>query len=100
MSTALLQNPEAQKRFHRRINRKPPALFESANRRRDRIRNKRAFDAERRMQKPETAPEEAPAPKQVDPQLAAKLEAYRAAEAKRREKKQEALERRKHRPRY
>jgi len=94
------RSPQAQKRFQKRINHRPPARVESANGRRDRLRNKKAFDQEHREQKT-GAPVPAPTPSpQTDETLAAKLRAYREAEERRRDKKAEALERRKRKPRY
>lgn len=96
------RSSQAQKRFQKRINHRPPARVESANGRRDRLRNKKVFDQEHRAQKT-GAPVSAPPPQAneaLNDALAAKLRAYREAEERRRDKKAEALERRKRKPRY
>lgn len=98
MTSVVERSPQAQKRFQKRINRRPLARIESANGRRDRLRNKKVFDQEHRVQKT-GAPVSAPPP-QANEALAEKLRAYREAEERRRDKKAEALERRKRKPRY
>ena len=98
MTSVVERSPQAQKRFQKRINRRPLARIESANGQRDRLRNKKVFDQEHRAQKT-GVPTPAPFP-QADEALAEKMRAYREAEKRRRDKKAEALERRKRKPRY
>lgn len=91
--------PRKKTAFNFRINRKPSALFESKNARRERLRNKQRFDQAKTLPAPPTPP-----PLLTDEenlrqtQFQKKCADYRTQELRRQQKKEEALARRQKRP--